>query len=322
MNLLKRINFGTLLTLLFVFALAGYFFKNQDALKELASISIIAVLSLMFLKASRIFANGLFTKFTLKTFNKNISIGETNLLSLLSSLGNFFGPILGGASIRAIYLKKKHNFLYSNFISTLYGYFAISFLSNTFIGLLLLIIYIGNNPEDKNAVTILLVLAVIFLGSLLLIVTPTNYTSRFLKRQSFLPARLVKILNNFTAGWDKVRKDRKLLGKLVLLNFVTFFIAVVEAYILYRLFVHEFTLSSVFLYTLIGSLTVLINFTPGAVGIKEAVYLFSTSVIAISPEQVLQMAAVDRSATFMLLGSMFIITKVLSLEKKVSSSEQ
>lgn len=321
MKFLKKTNFEILITLVFVSALAAYFLKNQNALKELASVSIFALLLLMILKASRIFANGLFTKFTLKTFNKDISIAETNLLSLLSSLGNFFGPILGGASIRAIYLKKKHNFLYSNFISTLYGYFAISFLSNTFIGLLLLIAYIGNNAADKNAVTILLVLLFIFFGSLMLIVTPTKYTTRFLEKQSFLPARLVRILNNFTEGWDKVRKDRKLLTKLILLNFATFFIAVVEAYILYKLFVHEFTLTSVFLYTLLGSLTVLINFTPGAIGVKEAVYLFSSSVIAIAPEQILQMAAIDRSATFVLLGSMFIITKALRLEKNVSNNE-
>lgn len=313
-----KANLNQVVTILFFTALTLYFFYNQEALGELLSISWWVVVLLILLKTVRIFVTGLFTKYTMSAFNKRISVRETNYLSLLSSLGNFFGPILGGASIRAIYLKKKHDFEYSKFISTLYGFYIISFIAYALIGLVLLGYITYNQGQAQGSVAIALAFGGILIGNLALVVLPPNWLRRTFGSLNFIPKRLKRIATLMIDGWEVMRGNRKVLLKLTGLNFVVFGIVVVESTLLYGQFISHFTLESVILYTVLGTLSTLVSFTPGAIGIKEGIYLFAGSIIALSSEQILQIAAIDRSATFILLFITFTVIKFGRFDKKIS----
>lgn len=312
-----RKNLNQLVTILFFAALLVYFVNNKEALSGLLAVPWWIIGAQLLLKSVRIFVTGLFTKFTLAAFAKKVSVRETNYLSLLSSLGNFFGPILGGASIRALYLKKKHNFEYSRFISTLYGFYVVSFATNALLGILLLgYFFHTTSGEVRGFATVMTVLTVILAGNVALMLLPTSLMFGAIRRLKFLPDRLAKIITTMINGWDIIRTNRPLLVKLFFLNIAIAGIAAIESYLLYFALVEEFTIISVLLYTILGTFSVLVSFTPGAMGIKEGIYLFTSSIILLSSEQVLQMATIDRSATFILLFITFITVKISGLDKR------
>jgi uncharacterized membrane protein YbhN (UPF0104 family) len=309
-------NVNLIITLLFFGLLGWYFINNREALSSLMKVPFWVVLLLLVMKGSRIFITGLFTKFTLDAFGKKMTYGEVNYLSLLSSIGNFFGPILGGASIRAVYLKKKHDFEYSKFISTLYGFYIVTFLTNALIGLLLVINYglkVGGSTELWSVAAVFLF---IFLANLALVAIPAKVLHKIVGLFKFLPKRLIKITDLMIGGWETIRVNHKLLFKLFLLNIAITSVIMVESTVLYYQFVDNWQLTSVLLYTILGTLSTLVSVTPGAVGVKEAIFLFSASVTVLAPEQILQMATVDRSATFLLLIISYAVVKLFSLKKK------
>lgn len=320
-KIVKRLNFSNILTFLFLGVLAWYFFNNQDSLSELKNVPFWAILALIISKAVRIFASGFFTLYTLRAFGKKISIRETNNLSLLTAIGNFFGPILGGAGIRAVYLKKHYDFNYSSFISTLYAYYLVSFLANSFFGLILMVYLISSQGFVKGTAFISLIFLGIFLACLAMIIIPEKYLRNIIHSIKIIPPRLRNISNLVIDGWGVMRTNKKLLVELSLLNLATFLISATTTYVLFLIFADQFTMVSILMYTLLSTLALLINFTPGAIGIKEAIFIFSSGLITLSTDQILQMAIVDRATTFILLGILFLLSK-LSPKKYSFTSEK
>lgn len=315
---LIKLNINRIATLTILIVVILYFRNNTDALLGLLKIPIWTLLLLIILKTIRMFVNGLFTKYTVDGFGKKMSFKESNYLSVLTSMGNFFGPVLGGASIRAVHLKKYHDLNYSSFISTLYGFYVVSFATNSLIALIALGLFYQQSGVVRGYNLVLLTFLGIFTAMILLIVVPPRTAHAILARLRFIPQKITKNLNMMVDGWITIRKDRPLLLKLALLNIVVFFIATIESYLLYRLFVPSFSLSSVILYTAIGTLSLIVSFTPGAIGIKEAIYLFTIGVLSINATQLLQMATVDRSTAFILLLIMLTVLKVSGIDKRAS----
>ncbi len=315
-------NANLIITLVFFSLLGWYFINNREALKSLMEVPWWVVVLLLALKASRIFVTGLFTKFTLEAFDRKMSYKEANYLSLLSSIGNFFGPILGGASVRAVYLKKKHNFEYSKFISTLYGFYIVTFISNALIGLILVGSFLLHGKESPELWVVTSIFVFIFLANLALVVIPGKLLHRIVELLGFLPKRLVKIANLMISGWETIRTDKRLIAKLFLLNLVIATMIVVESTVLYQLFINSWQLSSVVLYSILGTLSTLVSVTPGSVGVKEAIFLFSSSVTSITPDQILQMATIDRSATFLLLLISYISVRLFTSDGRAARTRR
>ena len=117
-----------------------YFYNNRADLLVVLQISPKYLLVIFLLYTLTFFINGIFIKIVLKSFKKTLPVFESFYISIISSLGNYFLPMRGGAAIRSVYLKKKFDFPYSHFVSTLYGMYIIVFLVSSFIGLLSLIL--------------------------------------------------------------------------------------------------------------------------------------------------------------------------------------
>ncbi len=317
MKKLKSLNMNLMLTVIFFAALIWYFLNNHEELKQLLSVPVSAIVTITLLKILGIFANGFFTKFILDAFNKKISVKETSYLAWLTSVGNFFGPILGGASIRAVYLKKKFDFEYSKFISTLYGIYIITFFVSSIVGIacVILLTYTTGMEVDRYRALIVFV-SIAFLNFCLMII-PSKYVKNIVSKISWIPKRIVNMLNLMIDGWETIRQNRSLLIKLSILYLITFAIAVAQTYILYGLFVDSYSIINVLLYTVLGSLALLVSLTPGAIGIKEGILLFFTQAIALDSAQVLQIATIDRSISFLILFLSFFSIKLFKLDKNL-----
>src|SRR5579863_8266517 len=98
-----------------------YGLTHRNLYQSLEHVAIWSLVLVAFGKMLTVVANGLFTQWTAEAFTDKFRFGESVYVTILSAVGNFFGPLLGGTSIRAVYLKKYHDLSYSKFTATLMG---------------------------------------------------------------------------------------------------------------------------------------------------------------------------------------------------------
>src|SRR5436190_14127014 len=128
---MKKAKISNILTLVFLIAFVWYGYKNREMFDALKNVSIYALIAVGVGKMLVNLVNGVFTKWTVEVFTQKLKLAEGIYITILSAIGNYFGPLLGGASIRAVHFKKAHNLSYSNFTSTIAGYYLIIFIANS-----------------------------------------------------------------------------------------------------------------------------------------------------------------------------------------------
>lgn len=302
-------NIRWILTSLVFVLFALYFILNIEQFKPLLHINIYLLVLIAIGFFATISANGVFIKFILRPFDKHISVFEGVYVSLISSLGNFFAPAGSGFGFRAVYLKKKHNLAYSDFVSTLSGNYIIVFLINSFFALVSLYLLRGHSSSQYTVLVILFL--IIFVSSLIL---------SLIKLPHFNPERItqhkhtqsfIRALLNVTEGWNKVTRNKRLMIELVsivLFNFVvTLAIAKLEIASLHL----SISFPSLLLFSVLGSLSLFINLTPANLGVKEAIYIFSGEVIGLSTSQILSIALIDRGVFFIVLAILWAFSTKL-----------
>jgi uncharacterized membrane protein YbhN (UPF0104 family) len=262
---------------------------------------LIGLLNIM-----NIFSNGVFMKVILKPFGKYISLKESVRVSLISSLGNFFAPAGSGFGFRAVYLNKKHGLAYSDYVSTLYGNYIIVFLISSLFGLLSL--WMLYAKHDEAYFILLLVFGGMFVVSLLLslIKIPSNLLNLDLK--SSRVNKIAKIFLQMLKGWNGIVSNRNLMAKLAGLTIMNFFISVIISKLEISALHLTIGFPELILFSVLGSLSLFVSVTPANLGVKEAIYLFSSHVIGFTPAQILSIALIDRGMLFITLMILWIYT--------------
>lgn len=296
-------NLRILLTLVVIAAFVLYFVFNADKFKPLTHINALFLLLIALGDITSIFINGLFTKFILRPFNKSIPMLESFYVSLISSVGNFFAPVGAGFGFRAIYLKQKFKVPYTEYIATLAGNYIIVFLSNSFFGLLSL--YLLRSHKNSQYSLLVLVFAGIFATSLTLslVKIPLGFAQK--QRFKFLRTFLDH-LAIVTKGWNHIISHKKLMLQLIGLSALSLPLTMGITWTIIHSLHFSISLAPLILFSVLGSLSLFINITPANLGVKEAIYLFSSHVLGFSVSQILSIALVDRGVMFVLLFVLWI----------------
>lgn len=307
-----------LFTLAVLVAFVWYGFSNPESFEALASVSVASLVLVGFGRLLIYVGNGFFIKWTTEAFTGKLSTGEGLYVGMLSAIGNFFGPLLGGASIRAVYLKKIHNLSYSKFTSTLMGYYLILFTVNcafAIAGLLLIA-----KTQQTNA---LLAFFSIWLAVLILLMfARLPKRTRFKKMESRkLGKRIVNILFEIEEGWRILLKKSNLFIKLAGLAALSFSAHYLISYVEFRAIGADISLAALGLYAAILAISLLVSFTPGAIGIREAMLLVVAGTLGVTNEQILQVAIIDRGVNFLLLFLLFLLTRSKRVKKTLTSRE-
>src|SRR3989344_823124 len=178
-----------ILFMLFVLALV-FLFQYQHRFNYLNQITAASFLILTFFSWFAALLNGLRVKIYAALFNIPLNFQEWFGLAQVSTLGNAVSPFRGGASLRALYLKRHYDFPYRTFLVTVASNALIVFLAYSFIGMAALIM-IG---KGFNLWMFLIFLAV-FICSLAVIIYPEN---RILK---ITPLFLKETMKKLLDGW-------------------------------------------------------------------------------------------------------------------------
>ena len=210
------------ITVLVIIFFIYYFFNNKEDLVKVVNIPITYLLTIVFFNATIYFINGLFLKVVLNSFEKNISTLESFYLSVISSLGNYFLPLRGGMVIRSVYLKKKFEFSYSHFISTLSGEYIIIFSVNAFLALLALIFI--QLRQEVYSVPLYIFFSALFVG--MLVLTFVRFPIEKIKKsKNNIVNKILNLIKNVLEGWNIIVGSKKLLLSLIFLAIASFMVS-------------------------------------------------------------------------------------------------
>lgn len=294
-----------ILTTIILILFTIYLYTNPQIIDGLISVKTIYILLIMGLYLLIFFVEGVFIQVTLDIFKKKVDTKESFFLATISRIGNYLLPMRAGAVFRAAYLKKKFNFDYSNFLSTLYGYYIIFFLTNSVLALLILLIkwFI----QDQQYMLLITFFFAISIGMLLLVFIKFPL-DRYIEKSKGITKRILTFISKFLKGWDLIVKNKRAFLLLILLAFANIFInilVVVSEFLAIN--INGDILDSI-LYTCISGVSLLISITPGSLGIREAVFLITSGSLGLNSDQVIQLAFLDRGIMFvLLLVALFVI---------------
>jgi uncharacterized protein (TIRG00374 family) len=310
------------LTIAVLAVFVGYFCLNVDKFRPLAHVNVYLLAIIAIGDVTAIAANGLFIKFILEPFEKRIPTLESVYVSLISSVGNFFAPVGGGFAFRAAYLKKRHGLPYSDYMATLYGNYIVVFLVNAFFGLLSL--YLLREKHSSQYFILVMVFAAIFGVSLVLslVKIPAAVIRRDIKNKYI--SKFAKILLEMLQGWNRIISNKKLLARLVMLIAFNFALSLLIAKLEIVALHLTISFSGLLLFSVLGSLSLFVSITPANLGVKEAIYLFSSTVIGFSVSQILSIALIDRGVLFLTLVLLWALSSKLRItnSKLLESSSE
>lgn len=309
-----------IITVVFIGLFVWYGWANPELFRGLSGVGAVSILLVAVGRMLLYLSNGIFTKWSAEAFIPKMSLGEGFYLVVLSAIGNFFGPLLGGTSVRAVYLKKVHDLSYSKFTATLIGYYLLLFSANCVVAL----VAVWFLPRTSQTAPLLLFFGAWLIMLVAILTVRFSIWSRFVDRfKGKYVNFFLKILIDIEQGWHLIQNNKLLIRRLGLLAALAFVAEFFTAYIEFRAIGVSLSLPALGLYTVLVSVSLLISFTPAAIGIRETMLLLVSSTLGVTNQQILQVALIDRGVTFGLLFLLFMLTRskrvkgLLALDKKI-----
>ena len=292
---------SAILLLAIIMLFAWYIYRHAADFKQLKIVNPIFIIILAIITLLSSTFNGMITDFLVSAFKIKLKFKEWFGLSVITTFYNTITPFRGGMAARAIYLKHKHKFSYTNFLASLAGTYAMSFLIVSFFGLISLY-FIYKQMAIFNPVVLAIFL--VFFVPLLAIVI---FSPKFPETKSKLINRFISVMN----GWNLIHKQRKLVVTVAIIATIQLFLGAFGAMVSYYLFAIHISLAQAIFISVFGSFAILISITPAGLGITETISVFSALVIGITPAQSLTVAILNRAVTMLIiftLGPIFSYT--------------
>src|SRR5208283_767021 len=286
-----------------VFFLCSYVRNNLSDFTKISDISISYVMMIGCAVLAVLIVNGLFLKALTIDFDIDLNFFEYFSISVITSFGNIFLPMKGGAGFRAVYLKSRHDFDYSYFVSSLAANYLVTFNITSVAALACLALFYLYSGGFSLPV------ALVFLA----VAASTSWAIFFpAPSLEWIPIMWVRErANRVLSGWQIIRKSGKTVVKLCFLSALNLFLLSAITWLEFAAFQMKdtyghgigFLQSAIF--TAIGALSLLISITPAALGIKESLLMFSSQFLGITQSQALAVSLLDRSVNVVVLCLFF-----------------
>lgn len=246
------------------------------------SLVLVAALALVLLVDSIVL--GLFTKVLMGYLSIHLKFKEWYGLSIVSNLWNYIIPFQGGAGARALYLKKVHDFAFSQFLATMLALYLISFFVNSLVGLLC-ILYIHLNFNYANML-LFYFFGIVFLatGALML------FSPKVPEFENWVLRKVSEVIN----AWYGMRRHGLLIIKLVLIILLHAVFELLAVYYGFKAYGIDLSFCRCLLLSTLLAFSVLIKITPGCLGITEGIIVFGAQIFGITPAQSLLAAGLIR----------------------------
>ena len=286
-----------------------FFTWNIKEIKQILAINIFTLVSLSLLVLSTQLINGLRLKILTSSLGLQLRPKDWIGVAIVQSLLNYL-PFKGGMVANALYLKKWHNFSFSNFISMISASGIITILSAGLIGFTVSGVCILN--KNINIAIPGLFFSITLIAMLFII---------FSRRFKFSNGIIGRRLNELIRGWNIMREKGSTLFSLVILDIISVLIFSLRYYIAFRAFSFSIPFWCCIILAPLSILSTRLSFTPAGMGIKEAAVGFASKILGTGLNLGIYAASLDRAVVMFwvfLLGPIFGFM-LLHAEKTSSS---
>ena len=283
--------FGIIVLIILVVLGAYYLNKNIHEFKDLKLENWRYIFLIVPIFIFGYWLIGVVLDVLLRPFGIELNLKESFMISIVTGFYNLITPFRGGMVARGMYLKRRHNFAYTDFLATLAASYVIVFLISSFIGLLsvyLIFMFYGT----FNWI-IFLIFFGMFIGMLFIVIV----APRFSERKNNWINRFIRVIN----GWHLIKNNKKVIFYVGILSVIQILLGALMVYLQFKVFGLDVGyLKSLFL-TCIGSLGILIAITPANLGVAEAITVFSALTLGIGAAESLGVALLGRAISIIVL---------------------
>jgi uncharacterized protein (TIRG00374 family) len=299
--------FTNILTLAVIVALGIYLYQNQEILVKIKEFNGTDVFIIFMFQVINLFVLGLFNMVMYKRIEPRVTFSDSIFLQYVN---NFFNNILfrGGGIYRAIYLKTQYQFPYTRFVSAVAGLYVVTFLTNSLFGLLSVINI--SNKYGENEIIILLIFLGAFLGSVFVVFfNPKNKNSS---------NRFIRMVNSIIVGWKTIKNNPRDILYLILLSCLNLVLNSGKFFYIYKTMGTGMSWVEVVYLATLAVIMQVINITPSGIGIQEAVFALSSSVILMSDDILVLGSLINRAIA--IPGSAFLgLVSYAVLQKRMKA---
>ena len=272
-----------------------YFAAHPELLTELKHIPRGVFISVLLLDFCVVIATGLILMATIMLCKIPLGARESMLVTMYSSIINFFGPLQSGPAFRAVYFKKKHKLKIKDYtLATFVYYFCFAFFSGLFL---------------VSGILKWWLIPLSLMG-LVMVLWVVRSNSGLVSRLRAFNLRALGFLAAAT------------LLQVVLMSIIYFIeLRSVDATINY---------GQAIIYTGAANFALFVSITPGAIGFREAFLVFSEHLHHISYSAIVAANVVDRTMYITMLLILAVIIfgthasrgfKALTENKKSDNAE-
>ncbi len=279
-----------------------YFIDQNQLLSSILSIKPGEFFLLVLFVFLSLVLNGLKILWLQKVFGLNLSLNESVSLASVNAMWNYL-PFTGGLVVRGAYLKKRHRFPWAKFIAVVVASYFISMITFGAVGLLVTLLLINTGKIIFSLVFIALILVPLAFLS----------THNLLKKLNF---KYVHYLLKVTIGLGLLAKNKLIFLSLIILDFLLIFIDSSRLYLASQFSGAGISFPTALLITPLTILASLVNITPGALVIREALITLTTTQLNYSIEAGVIVSTVDRAALVVgifiggIIGSIYLARKI------------
>ena len=306
----------SVLVFLAVVCVIGLYLKsNDDLLRPILNISLANTLWLIALTMMLIGMNGLFLKAFAIKFGVDLYFLEWFGLAMITTMGNYLTPFSGGLVARATYLKHRHAFSYTKFLTLITANYLVVFWVIGMAGVPTMIIFY-NSSRFFWQLTLLFASLIAAISGLVM--------GRMVK----MPGnnRLTKLINTMLDGWDLIKNDKSLLIKLITFSFINITLNGFLFLVAYNATGYTVHFTTALLISLLSAFSLLVKITPGNFGIQEAIISLSSEMVGAGAGIGLLVSLLIRAASLIpafTLGPIFsfLLTRKLTAHRSDDKRE-
>lgn len=251
---------------------------------EISAIRTLAPQRLLFLfglSTVKLASMGLFTRIIVASLGVDLGFLEWFGLSAMSAMGNYLTPFRGGAAVRAVYLKSRHDLSYARFLSTLSMLYVLTFATSAGLGTVAsLTLYLRYGLLDGRMVLVFLLLLLLptllfpairllprrFLTSLR--DSPEKGSNSWLNR---ILERVMGVLDNVVEGWRIVSAAPQTLVLLVLASLFNASVTLMMIHFSFSAFAEGLPLVESLVLSSLFMISSMIPLTPSGLGVAELI---------------------------------------------------
>ena len=262
----------TLLGLIAIVLLGVYLYQNREIFSSLRSITIGQVILIIAIETINFLLGSYLNYSMVRRFGYQVSYSDSVVLQYINSFLNKILPTIGGgAAFRAVFLKKKYNFPYSQFASTLGGFYLISFIAIALIGLACMVwVYVTYRATNWWIISAFLALII-----------PSVIIVLFSPKIPDGEGRLFAAIRRIVDGWNTLKKDKGFIAFYTTLIVIQLFLSSWQMLIAFQAIGIQTGYLQVLFLSSLGIILSFLNFTPDGIGIREIVYVFTSSLVRI-----------------------------------------